>query len=430
MPEQFSTPSTSGELTPAIGPIRPKERIEIIDILRGFALFGVLLANMSVDLPWSFLFAERWSGLADQVALQFVHFLVSAKAAELFSFLFGLGFALQMGRAESHGARFAPRYRRRLVVLLLISLVHYLVGGNEILHIYAVLGFLLLLFRSRSLRTVLIVAFICLLISPAYDTAVAGIRALRLADPQTTQQVIREDTQRAAETKAWNEQGLRVHSRGSFREITAYNARDFARYIFSRFPLTLWLGYIFPAFLLGLYAGRRRILENIPEHLPFIRNVLWWGLGIGLLCMSVHFVVEHLLANPAWPFLTHQLAGLHWTVGALALCLSYAAAITMLFQHEGGKKWLTPLAAVGRLALSNYLLQTVFAVLIFYSYGFGLYGKVGPLGGAVMALLIFPFQILLSLWWLRRFRFGPAEWLWRSLTYGKLQPMRVAAREA
>jgi uncharacterized protein len=110
--------------------------------------------------------------------------------------------------------------------------------------------------------------------------------------------------------------------------------------------------------------------------------------------------------------------------------LSYAAAITLLVQREGWKKRLAPLAAVGRLALSNYLFQTLVAVLIFYSYGFGLWGKVGPLGGAVMALLIFPFQILLSLWWLRHFRFGPAEWFWRSLTYGKLQPMRVAAREA
>ena len=425
MPEQPPFPLAPAEPKRPMGPVRPDQRIEIIDILRGFALFGVLLANMSDALPWSFLFAERWSGLADQVALRFVEFLVTGKFLRLFSFLFGLGFALQMGRAESRGTRFAPRYGRRLVVLLLIGLVHYLVGWTDILHAYAVLGFLLLLFRSRSLRTVLIVAFICLLIGPAYDTAVAGIRALRRPDTQTAQQVIRQEAEQAAEMKARNEQSLRIHSQGNFAEIAAHNARDFARYISSHYPLTWWLGGIFPAFLLGLYAGRRRILENIPEHLPFIRNVLWWGLGLGLLGTSANFVVTHLLANPAWPFLTHQLAGLLLTVGGPALCLSYAAAITLLFQHEGWKKWLTPLAAVGRLALSNYLLQTVVAVLIFYGYGLGLYGQVGPLGGAVLAFLIFPFQVLLSAWWVRHFRFGPAEWLWRSLTYGKLQPMRV-----
>ncbi|MCH8948556.1 MAG: DUF418 domain-containing protein [Acidobacteria bacterium] len=430
MPEQFSTPSTSAEPTPATGPVRPKERIEILDILRGFALFGVLLANMSDALPWSFLFAELWRGTADQVALRLIEFFVTGKFLRLFSFLFGLGFALQLGRAESLGARFVPLYVRRLAVLLLIGLAHFLVGWTDILHAYAVLAVLLLLLRTCRPRTLLIVAFACLLIGPAYDAVVTGVHELRRADPQTAQQVIREDAQRAAEMKAWNEQALRVHSRGSFREITAHNARDLARYLSSHYPLTWWLGGIFPVFLLGLYAGRRRILENIPEHLPFIRNVLWWGLGLGLLGMSANLVVTHLLANPAWPFLTHQLAGLLWTVGAPALCLSYAAAITLLVQREGWKKRLAPLAAVGRLALSNYLFQTLMAVLIFYSYGFGLWGKVGPLGGAVMALLIFPFQILLSLWWLRHFRFGPAEWLWRSLTYGKLQPMRVAAREA
>jgi len=105
--------------------------------------------------------------------------------------------------------------------------------------------------------------------------------------------------------------------------------------------------------------------------------------------------------------------------------LSYAAAIVVLFQREGWKKWLTPFAAVGRLALSNYLSQTAVAVLIFYGFGLGWYGQVGPLGGAALAFLIFPFQVVLSAWWIRHFRFGPAEWLWRTLTYGKLQPMRV-----
>ncbi len=430
MPEQSFPPSTSAEPTPAIGPVRPKERIDTIDILRGFALFGVLLANMSDALPWGFLFAELWRGTADQVALRLIEFFVTGKFLNLFSFLFGLGFALQLGRAESLGTRFVPLYVRRLAVLLLIGLAHYLVGWTDILHAYAVLGVLLLLLRTCRPRTLLIVAFACLLIGPAYDAVVTGVHELRRADPQTAQQVIREDAQRAAETKAWNEQVFRVHSRGSFREITAHNARELARYLSSVFAYSWWLAGMFPLFLLGLYAGRRRIFENVPSHLPFIRNVLWWGLGVGLLGMSADFVVKHGLTDPPWPHLARQLGRLLWAVGAPALCLFYAAVITLLVQREGWKKRLAPLAAVGRLALSNYLFQTLMAVLIFYSYGFGLWGKVGPLGGAVLALLIFPFQILLSLWWLRHFRFGPAEWLWRTLTYGKLQPMRVAAREA
>jgi len=131
------------------------------------------------------------------------------------------------------------------------------------------------------------------------------------------------------------------------------------------------------------------------------------------------------LSDPAWPYITRRLGDVLWTIGAPALCFFYAATIVFLAQKEEWKRRLAPLAAVGRLALSNYLFQSLVQVLIFNSYGLGLYGKVGPLGGVALTLLIFPVQVLLSIWWVRRFRFGPAEWLWRSLTYGKLQPMRL-----
>jgi uncharacterized protein len=113
-----------------------------------------------------------------------------------------------------------------------------------------------------------------------------------------------------------------------------------------------------------------------------------------------------------------------WRVGAPALSFFYASAIVLLFQQAGWRKRLAPLAAVGRTALSNYLLQSVICTTIFYSYGFGLYGRTGWLAGVVLAFLIFAVQVPVSLWWLRRFRFGPVEWLWRSVTYGKRQPMR------
>ncbi len=152
------------ESKPTIGPVRPKDRIEVIDILRGFALFGVLLVIMSNDQPWWFLFESQWTGMADRAAYHLVEFFAQEKFYTLFSFLFGLGFAIQMGRAESRGVRFFPLYSRRLFVLLLIGLVHYLLDASCQLIIYAVLGFLLFLFRARSPKTILAVAFVCLLI--------------------------------------------------------------------------------------------------------------------------------------------------------------------------------------------------------------------------------------------------------------------------
>jgi len=182
---------------------------------------------------------------------------------------------------------------------------------------------------------------------------------------------------------------------------------------------------IFPVFMLGFYVGRRRICENLHAHLAAIHHVLWWGLGVGFLGMGASMAVKHPLVNSALPLLTQEVAGLLWTFGAPALCLFYAASVTLTYLHLGNRAWLAPLAAVGRMALSNYLLQTLFAVLIFYGFGLGLYGQVGPALGVMLACLIFPVQVLLSVWWLHRFCFGPAEWLWRTLTYGKVQPMRL-----
>ncbi len=114
-----------------------------------------------------------------------------------------------------------------------------------------------------------------------------------------------------------------------------------------------------------------------------------------------------------------------WRVGAPALGFFYAAVIILLVQREAWKRRLAPLAAVGRVALSNYLLHTLILLSIFHNFGLGLFGQIGPAVGVALAFLIFPLQVLLSMWWIRRFRFGPVEWLWRTLTYGKLQPMRV-----
>jgi uncharacterized protein len=410
---------------PVIGPVRPKERIEVIDILRGWAIFGMLVVNMSLDLGWDFLFEERWTGTADLVVVHLVSIFAWSKFWTLFSFLFGLGFALQLRRAEPRGSRLFPRYARRLVVLLLIGVVQYLLTSwGLILVQYALLGLLLFVFRNRSRRTILVAALICLLIPVVQGIAVSATRELRQADSQAAQQVAREDAQRKAETRVQNEHTLQVHSQGNIREITELHARQFAQR-YTSLDTYLWmLGGRFPLFLLGLYAGRRRIFENIPGNVLLIRKVLWWGLGVGLVGTALSEIIYN-FSTPAWPFLTRQLAEI-WHVATPALSLSYAAAITLLVGKQAWKRRLAPLAAVGRIPLTNYFLLSLIYVGIFYSYGLGLWGKVGPLVGVTLAVLIFPVLVLLSMWWMKRFRFGPAEWLWRTLTYGKLQPMRVS----
>lgn len=407
-------------------PVAPQERIPVIDILRGWAIFGILLVNMTNDLPWEHLISRQWTGTADRLVYHLVEIFAQEKFYSLFSFLFGLGFALQMGRAERRGAPFDRLYLRRLLGLYLIGLTQILLVGDGTLRIYALLAVLLLLLRHCSPRTILLLAVLCVLILPVRAAVNSGIREVRLANPHTAREVLREKAQEAVEERQWQEDDTRVHSSGSFVETVAWHAPRILRPHLS-FPWVVtpwWLGMEFPLMLLGLYAGRRHIFENLPAHLPLLRKVMWWGLGLGLLGCSVHHGLNQ-FKDAALPYPTHELTGLLWAFGAPALSFSYASAIVLLVQRDRWRLRLAPLAAVGRLALSNYVLHWLIAMFLFYAYGAGLYGRFGPLVGFGLALLIFPLQVALSMWWVTRFRFGPAEWLWRTLTYGKLQPMRV-----
>jgi uncharacterized protein len=164
-------------------------------------------------------------------------------------------------------------------------------------------------------------------------------------------------------------------------------------------------------FLFGLYIGRLRLLENAPMQRRLFQRVLAIGLIIGLFSNLVYVVSE----NP-W------LSGLGYTVGAPSFATVYMTAIALLTLHEAWQRRLAPLACLGRMALTNYVLQSVICSTIFYGHGFGLYEKMGALSGLVLTVLIFSIQIPLSVWWLKQFQYGPLEWLWRCLTYGKRSP--------
>lgn len=416
---------------PAMEPVSPAERIQVIDILRGYALFGVLLINMrNFDLP-----GQKWTGIVDQVALCLTIALGDSKFWTLFSFLFGLGFALQMGRAEARGVRFLPVYLRRLLVLLLFGFLHHLLlYGGDILFEYAVVGFLLLLFRARSFRTILLVASVCFVIPMVEFAVEVRSREIQQANLRVAQPTPQEAAQRQSEERVRREEDeeeLRISTRGSYKEVVAYHAREFAQE-YSKSAAYLWrpggpggmLGGAFPLFLLGLYAGRRRFFENLPAHLPFIRKLLWWGLAVGLVCTLVSVAGQRPEVTEPYRRPLRHYTGILWFVGTPALSFAYASAIILLVQKEKWMKRLAPLAAVGRMALTNYLLMSLTFSTMFYRYGLGLYGEIGPALNVAVTLLIYTFEVAFSVWWLERFRFGPVEWVWRTLTYGELQPIR------
>jgi uncharacterized protein len=187
---------------------------------------------------------------------------------------------------------------------------------------------------------------------------------------------------------------------------------------------------IFSMFLLGLYVGRARILHEVTPHLPLIRRVFGWGIGIG----GASALAEWLLRRKfAYAIFTENKASVGvqflgdtlFAYGSTALALGYGAGIVLLAQKPGWQPVLRPLQGLGRMALTVYLSGTVMFTTLFYGYGFGQLFLLGPAATTAYAIFFFILQLLFCTWWLNRFRFGPAEWLWRSLTYLKFQPLRL-----
>ncbi|MGB2897232.1 MAG: M28 family peptidase [Anaerolineales bacterium] len=388
-------------------PVASHERIELIDVLRGFAVFGILVANM-VSFSGQPPGPGAWYQVADKIIYILTRFLVEAKFYSLFSFLFGWGMAVQIIRAQSKGKAFLPRYMRRLLVLLLFGAIHgTLIWTGDILTLYAMLGFLLLLFRNRSPRFLLTASVSFLIASILLTLPLEAVQDFRTWYADITyyfRQLQFPD-------------GL--YLTGSYLEVTRRRIQEYlahnSNFIFS-------FGNVFGMFLLGLAAGKFGFFQNIERYLPRVRKGIWIALTVGLLFNAV-FVSATLWPNrfPADYWQTIRVGAR--TIGAPGLMLFYIAAIVLLSQNKRWRQRLIRLAPVGRTALSNYLFQSVLSTMIFYGYGLGFYGRIDPTTGLILTLLIYLLQIGLSAWWLDRYRFGPVEWLWRTLTYGYAQPL-------
>lgn len=382
--------NTAQSAATPLRPVAPGERIPALDIVRGFALFGVLLAYTLWNLGNP---PEQTYSNADRILDWTMSALVDTKAYTLFAFLFGLGFSIQLTRAAARGASIVSVYSRRLLALLLIGLAHAaLLRNGDILVPYAVMGFFLLLFRNASNKTLAVVA----VIGVVYPYLARG---------------------------AWDLTGMPFPQRPD-TESASYLADNLAwvRYWYST-AITFWPASL-PMFLCGLYAGRRRFFENAAAHRRTLWRTIIAGLGIGALAYLGRGVLLMRWANSSLHIEQRLTLGLLWSAHAWGLAAFYASSMLLLLQRHSWQRRLAPLGAVGRMALTNYLLQA--ALIVPVCAGFGLFGRVTPSLGLLLALTVWSVQVPASVWWLKRFRFGPAEWVWRSLTYGRPQPMRTA----
>ena len=421
MPEQTLGRTEEPNSTNVVQPSAVQERIEVIDMLRGFTILGILLVNMPLYGwpswgPMRAMRAQQAYGPIDNAASWFLWLFAEDKFYPLLSFLFGMGFSIQLARLAAPSAHFLSVYRRRLLALFLMGLIHgFLVWPGDILATYALMGFLLLLFRACSQRATLAFAIVFLLL-PIALFPIQGVLHEGLFS-----HIVGSDTDYKG---LWNE-ALRVFSHGTYAEITLERVRAVAWNL--SWPISML--QILGLFLFGLYAGRRGLFQNLQHYLPFFRKARWWALGLAVLGMMVRagaFNLSRVIGPSLGGFGKEVLE----TTGNLAFSFLYASAIILLAQRPVWKLRFAPLAAVGRTALSNYLFQSIICTTIFYSYGLHLFGRVGPAAGLALAIAIYLIQVRLSVLWLRHFRFGPMEWIWRSLTYGRPQPTRLLAKHS
>lgn len=397
-------------------PVSPSERFEILDVLRGLAILGILLLNISAFSGVEFMSPAQkagvWGAEYERSARVLVNWFVHGKFYSLFSFLFGVGFAVFLQRTASRDGGSARLLKRRLLGLLLIGLVHsILIWFGDILVLYALFGFLLLAFRHRTDRT-LIRWVVALLLCPI---VIYGAGAIAVAATGTTPTAGANSG--TGPLPPFLVHALQHFDAGGYPQIVEGNIRFTAGGWVRRIILFM-LPRIFGMFLLGYLLGRRSFFRDLEAQRPVLRRVLRLGLWVGLPASAGYaWLMERAIYLPPTP-LGWAMTTLE-SIGTPLLSLGYAAGVTLLWSRPGPQRVLAWLAPVGRMALTNYLLQSVICIAIFYGIGFGFWMQVGLVHALWISVAIFVLQIILSHFWLKRFAFGPVEWVWRQFTYGK-----------
>jgi uncharacterized protein len=400
-----------------MAPIQTGERINEIDIVRGLALFGILMVNMSFfKYP---VFFDRYPSSfpegIDQLSAWFIQLFFTGNFYAIFSFLFGLGFFIFMERTLEKGLELVPLYRRRLLALFVFGLLHLLLfWSGDILMTYAIVGFILLKFRRKSLASLgkwIIGLFITSLILNVLFGLVGGLGEVMAGDKYVV--IMTEMIDEA----------IIVYLQGSFWQLVAFRALNELPYVL--LSLLIWIPAVLAFFLCGFYVGKKGVFKDIPGHLVLLRKIISRGLPLGIFFLLLYLLVEtgiwpvSLLVRPA------LLAAFNY-LASIFIFPSYIAIILLVLQGPFCKKLLTPLAAAGRMALTNYLMQTLLSVFVFYGFGLGLYGAVTVTVGILLTIGIYVIQVIWSNLWLRKFLYGPMEWFWRVLTYKQLQPFVIS----
>lgn len=420
-------------------PTTEKERYFTPDVLRGIAICGMLLINIyGYAFPgWEGTSAKEYVvTIYDGIALIFTGVFIGGKFLTIFSVLFGLGLALQFSRTTKDDRNINRIFFRRLAVLFFIGILHgLLLFSADILAFYAIMGFFAYLFRNSSDKTIITAIAACVVISIIIISAIltkypeltgrsepdwkwlAEQRQTELnaayGDSNLEKNLIQDDLR--LRLYKFMADDKRVYGSGSYGKMILHRAVLFyAVGMPLRLALVTWR--CLPLFLLGILFFRRGFFLNNPQNRKRYKNLFGFGLVAGMALQAISFLLYSKIGSNPVPTVI-AISGM--ILGFPVLGLAYAGGISLLCLRGKSIAMLRPLAAAGRMALSNYVGQSILCGFIFNSYGLGLYGELNPLAAVMIAVIILIFQIAFSVFWLNRFQFGPLEWVWKSLTYMK-----------
>ncbi len=399
-------------------PVAASERVELIDVLRGFALLGILVVNF-----WGV--SGDSVRAVDKIVSEGLDILVSDSFYPLFSFLFGLGFAVQLLRGRERGAGVVGVYLRRMLVLFLIGSFHaVIIWRGDILVDYAIAGLLLIPLHRLRDRWLLPIALLPLVLG-LYGERVrsfaanigGGPRAAEIAELRTITRFERKRDHNNVDQRMAAKTG--VGRAESFAAAVALRWHAYAAGVRSNLSRNFVLNEIICFFILGLIVGRRRILQEAERH----RQALAWTMGVTAAVAIAGGLVAYLVEPEAQP-----LERLGWYASDYGTTAFYIAAISLAFiSLPRAAARLRIFAAPGKIGLTNYLMASVVMTMLFSRYGAGLREPTTTIWVLMNLAFFFGVQVPFSRWWVAHFRFGPAEWLWRSVTYGARQPMRLEA---
>jgi uncharacterized protein len=383
-------------------PIQQKERVVIVDVLRGFALFGVLMGNFN-----GMLTNHVPSAIISSISTPFDHFLddlhsifIQNKFMTLFSILFGYGFGVVMERAAKKNLNTTHFFLRRMFWLFVFGCIHLAFWAADILHVYAFAGIFLLLFRKTSDKSIFVWSLIFMFgfpfltrlcqqymsYSPGYDSLIQN--------------------------------NYNTVKYGTIKDVIILNYTTYPKlWIYTLIELRDGCETL-GRFLFGYYILRKQILVRLKENQSLIKRV--WKISLaGLFVYIALWLLGDLQVFTSkvlmYPFLK---------LGTFATALFYSTSIILLFEKARLTKFMKAFSYLGRMTLTNYLMESFVYIIIFYNIGFGLLGEWSLTTIWAAAFVLYFLQIIFSRWWLSKFAYGPVEWIWRQLTYQKRFPIR------